>query len=108
MDPIKKRKLLDYLWEVVKSVLLSIIKDAVVNNVTRAMLATLGTSAPFVWLSAFVSKHFYNEIMEPLVKIGLVEVEYVYHKAEGKILIKRLEGASNAEEYNAAVDDIMS
>lgn len=108
MESNKKKKILSFLWEVFKSFVLTSVRDYVVKNIIKNILKVVGKSNFFTWISTVIAENFYDEIMEPLIKAGLVEIKYTYHKAEGKILIKRLKEAGNVEDYNSTVDDILS
>lgn len=61
------------------------------------------------WLVAWIVKELFEEVVEPLVKIGLIEVGYAKDKIEGKITAKKIIEArrtGNAEEYHNTVNDM--
>lgn len=63
------------------------------------------------WVVNIILSKLYDEIGEPLVEAGVRKVGYVYHKVEGKVLIKRLKKAQedgNEDEYDDITTDILS
>ena len=68
-------------------------------------------AGPKAWIISFVVKNLWDEIAEPLIRSGLVEIQYLYEKQEGKVQIKKLEKAineNNKEDYEDTIDDIYS
>lgn len=63
------------------------------------------------WVAKYILENYYDEVGEPIIEAGLRKVGYVYHKVEGKILIKKLvkaQGEGNEDSYDDIVDDILS
>jgi hypothetical protein len=63
------------------------------------------------WVVNMALNKFYDEVGEPLIELGIRRVGYVYHKVEGKVLIKKLkkaQGEGDEDSYDDIVDDILS
>ena len=79
------------------------------RTIFSALLKTFLKVGGFkAWLIKFAIEEAYDEIGEPIIKAGLVELGYVLDKREGKALVKKLNEATNANDYDSAVDDILS
>lgn len=89
----------------------SLIKELKGESI-KLVFKTLFKSAPMggfrLWLVKIIVKEFYVEIGEPVIKAVFVEGGYLYHKVEGKIIVKRIKDATNQAEYDAAMDDIFN
>lgn len=63
------------------------------------------------WLIKLVLTEFYDEVGEPIIKAGVRHAGYLYDKAEGKVLIRKLNEAElkhDKEKYNSITDRIFS
>lgn len=63
------------------------------------------------WLVSFLIEHFYDDIVEPLLKLAVRRVKNAQVRIEGEILIKKLKQAEqdgNQTDYDATIDDILS
>lgn len=108
MDPLKKKKLLAGLWEAFRSFILLVLKDLIVK---KALKLFFKTSIGAVWqvkLVTVIAEELHEEIAKPLVNALLVEAGYKYDRHDGKGMVKKLKGATDAQTYNDAADDIMS
>lgn len=75
-------------------------------------LLKLGAFSGFqAFLIDLVLEHFYDKIVEPVLKRSLRGISYTYDKIEGKVLIEKLNDAKaskNETDYNSTVDDILN
>lgn len=58
-----------------------------------------------------VLEHFYDKIVEPVLKKSLRNVSYEYNKEEGIVLITKLEKAKvdkDEDSYNRTIDDVLN
>jgi len=81
-------------------------KGEVIKLALKKILGSAMIAGPKAWIIKFVVSNLWDEIAEPLIRAGLVELEYVYDKHQGKVLIKKL---NQAEENNDQItfDDIV-
>lgn len=63
------------------------------------------------WFVQFVLENLWDEIVDPLLNAGLVELKYIKHKIEGSITAEKIiaaRKAQNADDYNSGIDDLLS
>jgi hypothetical protein len=60
------------------------------------------------WLIKFAVEEAIDDVAIPLANALAVEAQCVFRKVDGKVMVKRLKEATNANAYNSAADDIMS
>ena len=107
----KIKEILLKIWPSVKPIIIEQLKGALVKKALKIFLGTAAGVGFKAWLVKFLAENFYDEIVEPIIEAGLVEVGYVYHKVEGKVLVKRLRTAqeqNDEDAYNDTLDDINS
>lgn len=63
------------------------------------------------WIVEFLLENLWDEIVDPVLSAGLVELKYTKHKIEGKISAKKILEArrhGNVQDYNDNIDIILS
>lgn len=92
--------------------LIKIIGDFLVNaseQVVKQWLGTVIGQRFFKWLTDILITRFYDSIIEPLMRVGVVRVGYYYDlkDAENKIKkLKKAEASNDLEEYLRTLDDV--
>lgn len=105
----KPKKLAKSLGNTFWSIFLSLVKEKTVELALKKVLGVaMGTAGFKAWFVKFIAEHFADEIVIPLLNAGLVEGKYVVHKVQGKTYIEAVRRADNVQDYNDAVDDILS
>lgn len=98
-------------WASLKEALLKLLKSNVIKFAVKKILRSGAAGGFKVWLVTYIVTELYEEIGEPIVKYILNRVGYLYHKQEGKVIIKRLnEAEENQDEaaYDNALDDLFN
>lgn len=99
----KSKSILDDVWKVI----LEQLKGQAIELV---LVKLIGTTVGFkAWLIKFVLENFIDEIGEPVVKAGIVEVKYYFDKKDGTKVSIKIEKARNSgdqDSYDSAVDDL--
>jgi hypothetical protein len=104
MDPKKKEVLIQSLW----STFLNFLQEALVKKALAMFIKTAASGGLKAWLIKFIAEELFEEVGKPTANYILVEVRYRIDVFEGKRILKRLQGAASAEDYDRAVDDIYS
>ena len=97
-------------WGRIKAPLLAFLKDKIVTASLKKLLKSSAGGFK-VWLVTYILEHLYDDIAEPLIKAGLVKLEYTKHKIDGKLTIKKIDEArrsGDAQSYHDAIDDIFN
>lgn len=85
--------------------IVSQLKGQFIKIVLKSILgASTGFSA---WVVSFIAEEAYEEVGQPYIEKWLRGAGYRVDKHNGKILVKALEEATNVEERDDAVDDIL-
>ncbi len=107
MDKFKKlaSSLGNNLWPV----FLKLLEDKSVEFIMVKVFGLALNAAGFkAYIAKFLAKHFTKDIIVPSANIAFIEGKCVYRTFQGKGFIETMEGATNVEDYNDAVDDILS
>ncbi len=83
-------------------------KGAFIKAALKAILGTAAAGGFKGWLVKFIATELYEEVGEPVVKAVLVEAGYRIDKFNGKLEVKKLREATDADSHDTAVDDILS
>jgi len=85
------------------------------GELIKLALIKLVKSGPFLgfrtWLVKFVVSEFFEEIAEPIIKLGIRKANYTYNKVQGNILIEKIKEDiqnGNQTSYDNHVDDIFN
>jgi len=88
-------------------IVLDILKGQAVK---LALIKLIGTTVGFkAWLVRFVLENFIEEIGEPVVRAGIVEIKYYFNKKNGEKVAIKIEKARSGDDqdaYDDAVDDL--
>jgi len=95
-------------WLVFRNALINQLKGAAVKAALLKILKSAALGGFRARLIAFVVEHLFDDIAEPIIKATFVNMGYLYHRVEGKILIKRVKDAKTNSDYDIAVDDIFN
>ena len=96
-------------WGRLKDALLIFLKDKFVEKALVTFLKSPMAGGFKVWLITFLSKKVFDDIGEPLIKAGLVEIGYVKNKIEGKLTNEKIDKArieKDATAYHNAVNNV--
>lgn len=88
--------------------IVSQLKGAAIKAALKAVLGSAAGAGIQAWLVKFIVTEFFEEVAEPVVRSVLVEAGYRLDKVNGKIEVKHLREANDAEAHDRAVDDILS
>jgi hypothetical protein len=92
-----------------KAMLIEQLKGAAVKAALKAFLGTAAGTGIKVWIIKFAVENLYDEVGEPIIKAGLVQAGYYYHKLDGKIIIRKIKKAreeNDGQAYDSSVDDV--
>lgn len=85
------------------------------GELLKVALINLVKSGPFMgiraWLVKLVVTEFFDEIAEPIIKLGVRKANYTYNKIQGNILIEKIKediNEGNQGSYDNHVDDIFN
>lgn len=105
--------MLSRLWGGVKTVLsrvftkeaiLAFLKEKLVKLALKKIFGTALKAASFkVWLVTFILTHLYEDLGEPVVKAGIRKVGYAYDYVDGTVVLKKIEGAENADDWRNSI-----
>lgn len=93
----------------IKTELIKFLKGAAIKAALKQLLGSAAMGGIKGWLIKFVVTELFEEVAEPLIKMALNHVGYIYDKQRGRVVIKRLERAENEGDedgYNSASDDV--
>jgi hypothetical protein len=96
-------------WKPFRDAVIKFLKGESIKLAFKLLFKSAAFGSIRLWLIKLAVNEFYNEIGEPIIKAVFVEGGYIYHKAEGKIIVKRIKEAKDANDqtkYDAAMDDI--
>lgn len=110
----KKYNFWEGLWSSLKSQfskdkLIEHLKGKAVKLALKKLLGSVAMGGFKAWLLKYIVTNLFEEIAEPLVRMALNQVGYIYDKHDGKVIVKKMKKASedgNESDYNDAVDDI--
>ena len=94
-----------------KDALINFLKGQAVKLALKKFLGSAVAGGFKAWLVKFIVKELYDEIAEPLIKMGINHVGYIYDKQKGKIQVKLIERAkdeNNHEDYRNTVNDVFT
>jgi hypothetical protein len=95
--------------EAFKKALIEFLKGSAVKLALKKILGTAAMGGVKGWLIKLIVTELFEEIAEPVIKYLIRKGALAYDKAEGKIKIKKLERAkeaNNEADYNSTIDDI--
>lgn len=95
--------------ETFKKALIDFLKGSAVKLALKKILGTAAMGGVKGWLIKLIVTELFEEIAEPVIKYLIRKGALAYDKAEGKIKIKKLERAkeaNNESDYNSTIDDI--
>lgn len=91
--------------QTLKENLLKILRGEFIKLVLKKILGQAAAGGFKAWLVKLLVKEFYDEIGEPIIRLGLNTVGYKYDRYEGKVFVKRLT-TDNEEAYDDTLNDI--
>lgn len=92
-----------------KNSILEFLKGQVVKLALKKILGSAVMGGFKTWLITFVVENLWDEIAEPLIKAGLVEIKYIKDNIDGKITAKKIDEARRSgdqDSYDDAVDEL--
>jgi len=98
-------------WTLIKNFIVEQLKGAAVK---AALIKFFGTTLGLGikgWVIKTAATTLFEDIGEPIARMVLNQVGYMYDKIEGKVIIARIKKAqdeNNPGDYNSAIDDIYS
>lgn len=98
-------------WKSIKEALINFFKQNAIKFALIKLVKSGGALGFRTWLVKFIVTHLFEEVAEPLIRAGLIQVGYYYNRIDGKILVKKLEEAKRDNDqgaYDRTVDDIFS
>lgn len=93
----------------VKAAIIKYLKGAGIKLALKKILGSAIMGGFRAWLIKFVVTELFEEIGEPLIKAAFVKLGYYYDRIEGKIQVKRIEDAreaNNEDDYINASNDV--
>jgi len=100
ISPETRKKLRD--WAVEQ------LKGAFIKAALKTVLGTAAAGGFKGWLVKFIATELYEEVGEPVARAVLIEAGYRLDRYDGKLAVKKLREAGNADSYDDAADDILS
>lgn len=94
--------------QVFKDWLIPFLKGQAVKAALKKILGSAVMGGFQGWLVKYVVTELYEEIGEPIIKMALNHMGYLYDRQKGKVLIKRLNNAEDENTYNTISDDIFT
>lgn len=94
-------------WKTLFDALVEHLKGRVFKLALKKILGSASAGGFKAWLVKFVLENLWEELAEPLIKAGLVEIKYIKDNFDGNITAKRIEKArrsENVQDYNDAAD----
>lgn len=89
-----------------RNLVITQLKGEAVKRLSIIIFKSASLSGFRGWLIKTIVTNFSEEIAEPIIKASFIKLNYVYTKAEGKILIKKLKDTNNENDYDTIIDDI--
>jgi hypothetical protein len=80
-----------------KSRLINILKGGAFKLLVKKLFGSAVFAGPKAWLLKFVYDYLFDEFAEPLIKYSFRRMGYVYNVQRGKILVKKMRGATGDE-----------
>lgn len=102
-----KRKMQNNFWKNISKVLIEHLKGRAFKLALKKILGSSAAGGFKAWLVKFILENLWEELAEPLIKAGLIEIRYIADKIDGNITAKKIEKArrsGDVEDYNRAVD----
>ena len=99
------------LWNNFKPQLIKYLKGEAVKLALQKLLGSALAGGFRGWLIKYAVEYLFEEVAEPIAKLTLRNVGYVYHRVEGKVILKKIQKAKeegDGEDYDSAVDDLYS
>ena len=100
VSPEARKKLRD--WAVEQ------LKGAFLKAALKAILGSAAAGGFKGWLVKFIATELFEEVGEPVARAVLIEAGYRLDRYDGKLAVKKLKEADDADSYDDAADDILS
>lgn len=91
------------------NVILEHLKGRVFKLALKKILGSAYAGGFKAWLVQFLIENLWDEIVNPLLNAGLVEIKYIKDKVEGRITADKIDKARKSGDqtnYDIAVDDV--
>ena len=96
-------------WQTVKNIIVDYLKSAAIKAALLKFLGSTVAGGWKAWLVKFIVTELFEEVAEPIIRLGLRKMGYVYNRIEGEIELKKLERAKeegDEQSYNDVIDDL--
>lgn len=89
--------------EGVKTHLINFMKGKAVTFALKKILGSAAMGGFKAWLIKYIVSELFEEIVEPMMKLGFRKVGYVYNVIEGKRTLEKIENAQNVEDWRDSI-----
>ena len=92
-------------------VFIDLLKREAVKSALIKLLGSAALGGIRAWAIKFLVENMFEQVAEPIIRASFIKLGYMYNRAEGEILVKKLNRAkkeNNEGNYDSAVDDIFN
>jgi hypothetical protein len=96
-------------WAALRAIVIEVLKNAWVRMILLKVFGAAISGGYQAWIAKLIVEYAFDTLALPIIKLSFRKMGYVYHKAEGQIIFKRLEEAkveNDKVKYDAAIDDL--
>lgn len=96
-------------WATVRVMIVELLKSAWVRMILLKMFGSAISGGYKAWIAKVIVEYAFDELALPIIKLAFRKMGYVYHRAEGQIIFKRIEQAKEENDqakYDSAIDDL--
>lgn len=96
-------------WAALRAIVIEILKNAWVRMILLKIFGAAISGGYQAWIAKLIVEYAFDTLALPIVKLAFRKMGYVYHRAEGQIIFKRIEEAKandDEKKYDKAVDDL--
>jgi len=86
--------------------LLSYLEDAAVKAAFLSLFGAAAIAGWKAWAVKVIVKLFFNQLVEPITELAYRKGMLVYDKKKGKILVKKLNEATDESDWDTTVDKL--
>ena len=90
-----------------RQMIIDFLKKKTVTLAIKKILGSVAMGGLKVWLIKYIFTHLFEEIAEPLLKLGFRKAGYLYDKVNGNIQVKKLKEAQENNDEDA-YDDVVT
>lgn len=93
-------------WIFVRNQLIEHLKGKAVKLALKKILGSAVAGGFKAWIIKFIVTELFEEVAEPIIKLGFRKTGYLVDKAGGHYTLRRIENAQNNDDWYDAADDV--